>query len=226
MLKEIKKKIKNIKKKSVVVSKKSKTKKSKKIKTVKNKEINKKTRETIKKSKIKNIKKEEYLAEWTAPEFVRTREEIFWYYLSVGAAVLMIAWSLSQKNLIVVATFSLLIIVVIFQISRKPKNIKCKIDLDGIIIGDVIYKYDDIKSFEVIQNDDFDLLKFRLKNAILPVKEIQLAKQDPYYIRAALEYFLPEEKQEETLVGFENKNSADEEYLSDEDFYEYLKKNK
>lgn len=178
------------------------------------------------KSRKKNEKKKEYLAEWTAPEFVRTREEIFWYYVSIGAAALMVFWSLYQKNLIVIVTFSLLILVVVFQIKREPKNVKYKIDLDGIIIDEAVYKYNSIKSFEVIQNDDFNLLKFRLKNAILPVKEIQLAEQDPYYIRAALEYFLPEEEQKEALVGFENENGSDDEYLSDEDFYEYLRKNK
>lgn len=221
MIKKTKKKIKGVVKKSV-----TKKKKDEKIKVVKSKNPNKKIKETINKSKRKSVKKNEYLAEWTALEFTRTKEEIFWYYVSIGAAALMIFWSLYQKNLIVTVTFFLLIVVVVFQISRKPKNIKCKIDLDGIIIGDVIYKYDDIKSFEVIQNDDFNLLKFRLKNAILPVKEIQLAKQNPYYIRAALEYFLPEEEQKETLVGFENKNGLGDEYLSEEDFYEYLKKNK
>ncbi len=226
MAKEIKKKIKSIKKKSVVVSKKNKTKKSEKVKAVKSKKPDGKTKKTINKSKRKSVKKNEYLAEWTALEFTRTKEEIFWYYVSIGAAMLMIFWSLYQKNFIVTVTFFLLIVVVVFQIGRKPKNIKCKIDLDGIIIGDVIYKYDDIKSFEVIQNDDFNLLKFRLKNAILPIKEIQLAKQNPYYIRAALEYFLPEEEQKEALVGFENKNGLDDEYLSEEDFYEYLRKNK
>ncbi len=206
------------------MSKKNKTKKSEKRKVAKSKNPNKKIKEAINKSKRKSVKKNEYLAEWTALEFTRTKEEIFWYYVSIGAAMLMIFWSLYQKNFIVTVTFFLLIVVVAFQISRKPKNIKCKIDLDGIIINDVIYKYNSIKSFEVIQNDDFNLLKFRLKNAILPVKEIQLAKQNPYYIRAALEYFLPEEEQKEALVGFENKNGLDDEYLSEEDFYEYLKK--
>jgi len=221
MAKETKKKIRSVGKKSVATDKKSKrkkvvVKKGEKIKSAKSKEA-------IKKSGRKKIKKE-CLAEWTALEFVRTREEIFWYYLSIGAAMLMIIWSLSQKDFIVVLVFTLLTIIVIFQIKHKPKKIKCKIGLDGIIIGDVRYKYNNLKSFEVIRGDDFNLLKFRLKNAILPVKEIQLAKQNPYYIRAALEYFLPEEEQKETLIGYENKNNADEEYLSEEDFYEYLDK--
>ena len=202
------KKIKSVKKKAVIVSKKSKIKKN--------------ARKKVK--KIKKVKKDEYLAEWTAPEFVKTREEFFWYYFSIGAAILMVAWSLFQENFIVALTFSLLILVVAFQISRQPKKIKCKIGLDGIIIGEIVYKYTDLKSFEVIQSDDFNLLKFKLKNAVLPVKEIQLVKQNPYYIRAALEYFLTEEKQKETLIGFENENKADEEYLSEEDFYKYLNK--
>ena len=185
------------------------------------KEIKKKTKNIKRKSAIK---KEEYLAEWTAPEFINTKEEILWYYVSIGAAILMAFWSLFQKNLIVAITFFLLILVIAFQIRRKPKKIKCKIGLDKIIIGNAIYKYKSIKSFEIIQNDNFNLLKLKIKNSVLPIKEIQLAKQDPYYIRASLEYFLPEEKQKESLVNFENKDNLDDEYLSDEDFYKYLKK--
>ena len=223
MAKETKKKIKSAVEKSAATNKKS---KRKKVVTKKSEKIVEKTKKDIRKSRKKSVKKKEYLAEWMAPEFVKTKEETFWYYLSAGASVLMVVWSFYQKNLIVVITFLLLFLVVIFQIKREPKNIKYKIDLEGIIIDEAVYKYSSIKSFEVIQNDDFNLLKFRLKNAILPVREVQLAKQDPYYIRAALEYFLPEEEQKEALVGFENKNGSDEEYLSDEDFYEYLKKNK
>ena len=214
--------------KTKIVKKKlvAKEKENEKKKVVKSKKPSKETKKIKETTKSKKVKKEEYLAEWTAPEFTRTGEEVFWYYISIGAATLMVLWSLYQKNLIVAVTFFLLIVVVAFQINRKPKNIKCKIGLDGIIIDKVIYKHNDIKSFEVVQNDDFNLLKFKLKNAILPVKEIQLAKQNPYYIRAALEYFLPEEEQKEVLVGFENKNGTDDEYLSEEDFYKYLKKNK
>ena len=234
MVKETKKKIKTVQKKSVARKKKSKRRevvKSKKEKKTdeadKIKKENKKgSKKAVGKKRRESKKKEDkYLAEWTAPEFVRTKEEIFWYYLSVGAAVLMILWSLYQGNLIVVITFALLIVVVIFQLNHQPENVEYKIDLDGIIMDGKIYRYDDLKSFEVIENDNFAVLKFRIKNAILPVKEIQLGNQDPRYIRAALEYFLPEEEQKETLVGYEKKNNFDEEeYLSDEEFYEYIKK--
>ena len=166
--------------------------------------------------------KETYLAEWTAPEFIKTNGEMLFYYASIVGSVLMIIWSFAQGSFVTVTTFIIVIIVVVFQIYRQPLDIECKIDLDGIILNGRLYRYDEIDSFEVIQSDESNALKFKLKNAFLPVKEVQLADQDPYYIRAALEHFLPEKKQKETLINYEKKKKFGED-MSEEEFEEYLK---
>jgi hypothetical protein len=198
-------------------------KKDSRRKAVKKSSVEKK--EKSRATKKENNKKENtYLAEWTAPEFVITRDEMLFYYASAILSVLMVVWSLYNGNFITAITFFLLAIVVAFHIYRQPEKIKFIIDIDGMILNDKLYRYDEIESFEVVQGDDFNVLKFKLKNSILPSKEIHLAGQDPYYIRAALEYFLPEKKQKETLFSFKKENNLEDEELSDEEFIEYLKK--
>ncbi len=156
-----------------------------------------------------------HLAKWTAPEFIKTPQETSLYYVSVAASLLMIFWSLFQGEYVVVITFLVLLIVVIFQIYHEPRDIEYKIDLDGVSIGEKLYKYEEIKSFEMAQKGEENILKIGLKNAILPVKEIHLANQNPYYIQAALEYFLPEEEQKESLIAYER--DSEEEYIESEE---------
>jgi len=209
--------VKNAKKKTKTAVSKSARKKN----SVKNKPMKK--AEKIDSGKTKNNKsKDAYLAEWTAPEFIKTNEEVLFYYASIVGSVLMIIWSFWQGSFITVATFAMVIIVIIFQMHRQPLDVECKIDLDGITMNLKLYRYNEIDSFEVIQGDENNILKFKLKNAFLPVKEIYLMDQDPYYIRAALEHFLPEKKQKEALLSYEKKREFGED-MSEEEFYEYLK---
>jgi len=174
--------------------------------------------------KIKEGSEQEsaYLAKWTAPEFIKTREEALFYYASAVLSFFMIIWSLLQQSFVTVATFALLIVVIVFHIKHEPRNIEYKIDLDGITKDGKLYKYNDIESFEIVQGENANILKFKLKNSILPSKEICLADQNSYYIHAALEYFLPEEKQKEALVNFEKKEEISEEELRE--YMEEIKK--
>ena len=178
--------------------------------------------EKVSSKKIENNEDQDsYFAKWTSPEFIKTNGEMLFYYASIVGSVLMIVWSFLQGSFVTVTTFVIVIAVVVFQIYRKPLDVECKIDLDGIALNLRLYRYDEIDSFEVIQGDENNVLKFKLKNAILPVKEIQLMDQDPYYIRATLEYFLLEKKQKEMLFDYEKKSEFDEN-MSKEEFDEYL----
>lgn len=209
---------KNTKRKSKVAV--NKIKNAEKKSSAKSKSAKKAKKNDFKKAE-NNKNKELYLAEWTASEFIKTNGEILFYYASIIGSILMIIWSLQQGSFIVASTFLIVIVVVIFQIYRQPLNIECKIDLDGIILNGRLHKYDEIDSFEVVQGDDNNALKFKLKNAFLPVKEVQLMDQNPYYIRATLEYFLPERKQKEALLSYEKKGEFGEN-MSEEELSEYI----
>ncbi len=200
-----------------------KLKKKKKKKTAEAKAINEKIKPE---EKIEEGKKTEdessYFAKWIAPEHIKTQEDVIIYYASAILSVFAIIWFSFQGSFIVVVTFSMLLVVIALHIYQQPRDIELRIDLDGIAFGGAFYKYANIESFEVAEGEYFDVLKFKLRNSILPVKEIQIIDQNPRYIRAVLDNFLPEEKQQTALIGFKKKNEFDE-YFSEEDFDDYLK---
>ncbi len=201
--------------------KKKKNKKKKKM--AESKAINKKIEPVEKAEEEKKIEDESsYFAKWIAPEHIKTQEDVIIYYASAILSVFAIIWFYFQGSFIVVVTFLMLLIVIALHIFQQPRDIELKIDLDGIAFGDMLYKYANIESFEVAEGEYFNVLKFKLRNSILPVKEIQIIDQNPRYIRAVLENFLPEEKQQAALIGFKKKNEFDE-YFSEEDFDDYLK---
>ncbi|MCK4799441.1 hypothetical protein KAS31_00505 [Candidatus Parcubacteria bacterium] len=227
--KKIKKK-ENIKPKTKAKKTTKAVKKSPTKKTVQKKASNKTKRKVSSKTSVvkkvikkkkKKMEESSYFAEWVSPEHIRTKQDMIIYYASAVLSVFAIIWFYFQGSFIVVMTFLALLFVTILYIYQEPRDVEIKIDLDGIIFGSMIYKYIDIESFEVVEGEYFNVLKFKLKNSILPVKEIQIVDQDSRYIRAVLEYFLPEERQNETLFGFEKKNDLDE-YLSEEDVNSYL----
>lgn len=190
---------------------------------IESKEMNEEAEAKEKAEAEKKIKEEDsYFAKWIAPEHVKTQEDVIIYYASAILSVFAIIWFYFQGSFIVIVTFLMLLIVIMLHIYQQPRDIELKIDLDGIAFGDVFYEYKNIESFEVAEGEYFDVLKFKLRNSILPVKEIQIIDQNPRYIRAVLENFLPEEKQQAALIGFKKKSEFDE-YFSEEDFDDYLK---
>jgi len=212
------------KRKTLTLERRSKS-KAKKKNAAKLKAVEKGKKSNIAAKAGTETKEELCLAKWTAKEFAKTEEEKFLYYISIVLSVFMVVWSLRQENFLTAATFAVLTAVTVLYICRNPRDVEYEIDIDGLKIDNRLYKYDDIESFEIASKDDSSILKFKLKNSILPVKEILLSDQNPDYIYAVMEYFLPEEKQSESLVNFENKDDFADELVSRKDFYDHEKKN-
>jgi len=150
-----------------------------------------------------------HLAKWTTLEYIKTKDETLFYYLSIAGSIFMVISAMLAGNFVTAITFLLLIMVIMMQLHHEPREIECKIDLDGITTAGKLYRYDAIESFEISQKNGLNILKFKLKNSVLPNKEVYIAEQDPYYINAALEYFLPSEQQVETLVSFHDRKEED-----------------
>ncbi len=162
-----------------------------------------------------------YFAKWTSPEHVMSKEDSFMYYIAVFLSLVAVVWYLFQGGFIVVLTFSVLLVVILLQLFITPRHIEYLIDLDGITISDILYPYRDVDSFEVDIREDTHILRIKLKSAFLPVKDINLGDQDPYYIRAVLENFLVESNIEATLFSF-GKEDPDDEYFSDEELEKFI----
>lgn len=163
-----------------------------------------------------------HLARWIAPSFILTNGEALVYRFCAVSAPFMIIWSILQESYIVSITFFLTFGVSIIHLVRKPEAMECIIDVDGIKMGDRSYDYKSIESFEI--DNESRILKFKLKNAFLPLKEIYLEDQNPDYIRAVLGHFLPEEKQEAVILNREKRLNMGSMELSEEELRSYLEK--
>lgn len=163
-----------------------------------------------------------HLAKWIAPNFILTNQEVLVYRLCVAGSPFMFIWSILGGNFISAITFLLAFTVCVEHLVRKPEKMEYILDIDGIKMGGKKYAFDKIESFEV--DDEARIMKFKLKNAFLPQREIYLEDQDPNYIRAVLEYFLPEEKQEAVISSRNAHDDLSDEAMTDEEMLSYLEK--
>jgi len=139
--------------------------------------------------------------QWTAPEFEKREKSPAWF-LAVGIfALIFFTIALLMKNFI----FAVLIIISVFAIFiyaiKTPRQINFKIDGKGLWIGEKLYPYEELNSFWIFfEPSQIKELSIKSKKILAPLIKIPLLDQDPVLIRQALIKFIPEEKQEESLV--------------------------
>lgn len=173
--------------------------------------------------KVRQEKK--YFVSWTGMDFARTQEETLFYKASSVASVLVMFWAARDGNWVTFITFLMLFAVIVFELQAKPKNIDCEISIDGILIDGRLYKFDDIRSFEMLEKGGQEIVRLHLRGVILPMKDLYLdERHDVPLIRGALEYFLPYESREETILDFKGgrKELSEDEFIN-EKVDEYLK---
>ena len=90
---------------------------------------------------------------WEASEYIQHDKNAGWY---IGMAIVVLAlvavsvflrW-FTFTALIVVASFSLLIYVM-----RPPRKLKYRINSEGLFEGEKLYRFEDYKSFGILQDD-------------------------------------------------------------------------
>ena len=180
-----------------------------------------KVKKTVKKTIKKAEDEDPNFAKWIAPEHIKTLRDMVIYYFSAALSIIAIVHFVLQGSFIPVLTFMMMLVVLGIYMYQKPRDIEYKIDLDGISVDDKLYRYRQIKLFQVIEDEEYSVLKFELKNSILPIKTIYLIDQDPLYIRAVLDNFLHENELTESLLNFEKKDDIDD-YVSDDELYDYM----
>jgi len=165
-----------------------------------------------------------FFIRWRERDFYRSATDKFIYFLSLAASPVVIYWAYLDNNLITMLTFALLMTVVIFELKTKARFIDYGISIDGIQIGDKLYKFDEFKSFGMSERGGYDMVRLRMKSTIMPMKDIYLHPgMDVRYVHALVEYFLPEEEQPDMLLdGKSGGKTAEEEYI-DKQIDEFLK---
>lgn len=144
--------------------------------------------------------KKEVLASWTTPEFIHYEKSPGWFIVFILIAAAFLIAALLMKNYI----FGLLVLLASFliytQALKKPPEIKITISQEGVFIQNALYAYKDLKSFWLFENPEIMALSLESKKILSPHISIPLARQSPEKIRQFLIQFIPEKKQEESVI--------------------------
>ena len=150
--------------------------------------------------KIMENNNEEILISWNAPEFTYYEKSSGWFLgLTIISGVFFLI-SVLTKNYF----FAFLILIAFFLIYvhaiKKPRKVKIEISEKGIDIAEQFLPYKEIVSFWIFEEPELKMLSLESKKFFRPRPFIPLAGQAPENIRAVLKKFIPEKKQEESLI--------------------------
>ncbi|MFA7170846.1 MAG: hypothetical protein WC180_02545 [Candidatus Paceibacterota bacterium] len=160
---------------------------------------------------------EKTFIKWTGKNFVRPEGQTFFYEVSLVASVITFLWSAIGQNWLTALTFLALVVMIVIELKDVPRDVEYEINIDGILIDGKLYRFDNIHSFELTKNGDFDIVKLQLHDSIFPTRELHLTEgQDVVYIETLLAYFLPKEKQEDALFNFRKRGKSEEDMTEDE----------
>ena len=147
------------------------------------------------------LKKTKNRFEWTAPEFTQYEKSKSWFLtLGLIAAGLFI-WALFAKNILFALFIGLSYFLICVYAFKKPNNLRLSISIRGIRINKTLYPLDNLKSFWIFyEPPEIKELSVRSKKTIMPYIKIPLGEQNPVEIRRFLIKYLPEKRQEESLI--------------------------
>lgn len=85
---------------------------------------------------------------------------------------------------------------------RQPRTIQMEITPDGIRVDNYFYDYDDIRSFWIFYEieEEIRILSLHSKKTFLPYIHIPIGNANPIKIRETLLRYIPEIKQELTIL--------------------------
>ncbi|MDD5589859.1 MAG: hypothetical protein PHQ47_01650 [Candidatus Portnoybacteria bacterium] len=150
-----------------------------------------------------SIKKEglPVFAQWQAPEFEKYKKDSAWFLWAALAGLGLFAISLLMHNFVFAFLIVLIVLTIFIYARKEPNLINFKIDGQGIWIEEKLHEFNEIKSFWIFCRAPFKELSLHSQKRLLPFIKIPLGEKDCSEIRELLIKFLPEEKQEESILN-------------------------
>jgi hypothetical protein len=113
----------------------------------------------------------------------------------------IILYALISNNPIMAITFILIGVASYLHYQKEARELDFTIISEGIVIGKEIYSFDNIKSFWIhYERPHTKVISLHIQGTVIPYVHIPIHDEDPVKIRAVLLEFIPEEKQEMTLI--------------------------
>jgi len=141
--------------------------------------------------------------EWEAPEFSYRQKNLSWYWLSIIASVVIIGFSIWQKNFLFGFFVVIAEVLVLTWSSRQPREIAFELSDRGLEIDKLtLHAYADFENFSIETDFDPDWPDIYLvfKSKIKPTLRIKAPKDRLAEIQKAFSSALPQAKHERTLM--------------------------
>lgn len=141
------------------------------------------------------------LLRWRAPEYEKYERGRKWYLYVALVLLAIVAYAVYTDSPIMAITFVLIGVVGYIFINRDPQVIDFAMTQDGIIAGQELYAFDNIKSFWIFyEPHDIKVVSLHTKSTLMPYVHIPIHNEDPVEIRRVLLEYIPEVKQNPSLV--------------------------
>jgi hypothetical protein len=141
------------------------------------------------------------LISWQGPEFEVYEKDNKWYtYISL-ILIAIIAYAVYTNGLIMAIVFILIGVIFYIHLHKDPKIINFAIATEGVIAGDEIFEFDQIRSFWIFYDPpNKKYISLHTRGRLVPFIHITLDNHDPVELRSILIKYIPEIKQEPGMV--------------------------
>ena len=139
---------------------------------------------------------------WQAPEYEHFEKHPKWYWVMGGILLAIVVYALVTNSILMAITFILIGMLGYIYAEREPRIIEMEINPDGIKVDNYFYDYDDVRSFWIFYEveEGFKILSLHSKKTFLPHVHIPIGDANPIKIRETLLSYLPEIRQELTIL--------------------------
>ena len=138
-----------------------------------------------------NVSSEKPVFSWQSPEFIRYERDHRWTLAIIGVAVVLAVILGFQSQWSGVGVVVAAALIFIFLSGTKPKNVKCAVYPEGIVVDDKVYDFSQFKSFWLIIGD-MTKIRLQLTGRFSGVVTMPMKDEDPEQIRLFIGKHLPE----------------------------------
>ena len=138
---------------------------------------------------------------WQAPEFEVYEKGTRWYIVGFIFMLAIVAYALFTNSSIMAITFILLGIVGFIHLQRDPRLVDFQLTSKGVFADNQLYTYENIFSFWIFYEEpNIKIISLHTKASMLPYVHIPIHDEDPVLIREILLTYIPEIKQDPSLI--------------------------
>jgi len=138
---------------------------------------------------------------WRAPEHEINVKGRKWYLYILLLLAAIVAFAVYTDSPVMAITFIMIGVVGYIFIGKEPRILDYAVTHEGVIAGREIYEFDNMHSFWIFyEPEGVKVISLHMQNKLIPFIHIPVHDEDPVRIREVLMEYIPEEKQEPSLV--------------------------